>query len=1494
MQEAHPEGFTKTQAGAFKRITNEIAGLRYDLARPLALENIPVPAERKSTIPSTIVLTARNDYTRSRAIYDAITEAAIGVHHNANTAVDDILEGKSPSVTPRDLYDAFAQTRAQLREHFGDKVTLYRVEGKQREKATKNYATTREGALQYGGPDVVSREVPVSDVIAINPGLSGTYEEIIVGKPPETGVDSAAKQAEVPPHGAEPTAAGAEQRGSFLVTHAGRGDDFARAIARSAAEHPFGTSVTVKPAEFYSDPANKVFLSPDHLAGAVVTPEGELVSVFRHPKGSKEDIKAILREANTHVTKGDAYDIKGGLPSYYAKQQQVPVARVAWDDAFAPPNWDYAAHGRPDVVYMVRDPDGVLGVKGAEDYNKIREKVPLMSYDDAVKAQSEGVERVRRVSRAERAVGFGSENAAYRRLPDTERAAQESKGMEPTVARQVFEQRGQEADLAEALDLIKQVGPEEARRMAEDRTTGMHEAIRSAIYVHLIDAADAHIEEAEKSKDTDEINAAIRDRQALSHAKAPQATEHGQGIAMLGQIGRTVKGGTLHEYIKHTDTEQEAQLGPEGTKATNDFVEGTNAIVKSHVDEMIPPETAGQPPSREPKRPGSLPPALFPIIPVTDSIWTRYRKDAASRIANFVESRIAPPPDRVDLHEFEKRFVEEVRARMADSLPQKEKGQPIPAIKALSDAIKNPEKYQDLADTLRSEMVTRFGEGSPPVDMFDTELANIGVRTYDGRLLGLAGDQAYELAQTKVREVARKHFSDTERLNRSLADALVQQAGLSKEKATALADELSRDMDKRTQAERYSMVQRLIARSLKPQERKVLRGLSRVIDLNNMGALTTPAAREAVARELGLPHADPQQIYRISKLSDAVSQATTVASKARATLALASELRESKRLGHWSKPIDIGTGFWYANLLGGTTTLVKGSWDIMSTADAMLTTMVANPRNAGVLLSGWLHGLSEASMRARAVLTTGRGGVGYDPMAGGYPDKQGKPQPLSNLESIPTYHKYVPRIFKALEVFFYTPAREAYAKLVATKLLQSEYKGAELRREVRDKLGLDPALFEKFRAQAEAEGFTGVDVGLRAGQLIEQHRNTTFEGREGHAAGHRFGKELVLTNEPRGWNGVIYRAFRDTVGDVKPGGLPVLKPFFAFLKVPTNFINLTMNYSPIGIARALKGQVGETIKERYRPTVDERNRLLIQGFVGTALMGGWYAWIHSDDNKDKFFDITASGPKDATKRRQLQQAGWQPHSLKFGDTYVGFGHSPWFLPLEVMGTMSDSAKWGIGQRDEAIFDMPSVDAALRGAAGVFSLPMLTGSSNLMDFVQNKATPQRWNKFAASSLGSLLFPRGAQQVDQVIDPTEYRASGILGALRSQVPFLRRNETPLLGPTGDPMRYSPLGRFVSHEVPGVADELSKMGVFISNEERPKIGPIGHKKAATGSEYALYQEWAGKDISQALSARMSQIKDLPPEEAQKAVNFITATARRNAHIRLENMHHELATSP
>lgn len=186
------EELSKEEAEQFFKLNKEISDIKYDLEKnyyqDISEKNIK--DERLTSLDKNVYVQARKDLLSNKDIYDAIEEASFGVFFNSDTAVDDIMEGKNKKVTAEELYNTFSKTRELLRKQYGDTITLYRVEGLQKPKATKNYGSSLAYTKQYG-PKVNSYNIKVKDIIAINTNRNGTYEDIIVAS---NGIDNYLKE----------------------------------------------------------------------------------------------------------------------------------------------------------------------------------------------------------------------------------------------------------------------------------------------------------------------------------------------------------------------------------------------------------------------------------------------------------------------------------------------------------------------------------------------------------------------------------------------------------------------------------------------------------------------------------------------------------------------------------------------------------------------------------------------------------------------------------------------------------------------------------------------------------------------------------------------------------------------------------------------------------------------------------------------------------------------------------------------------------------------------------------------------------------------------------------------------------------------------------------------------------------------------------------------------------------------------------------------------
>ncbi len=145
-------------------------------------------------------------------------------------------------------------------------------------------------------------------------------------------------------------------------------------------KNPHAASVYVYDEDEYR--TMRLLVTDDGKAGVALKGD-EVVSAFAHkdcahPRASR----AMLRHATALGGRRlDCFDTV--LPKFYADAGFVPVARLKWNDEYAPDGWDYDTFrtfndGRPDVVFMAYDPDRVGGkyTPGVGEY--------VDDYDDGI------------------------------------------------------------------------------------------------------------------------------------------------------------------------------------------------------------------------------------------------------------------------------------------------------------------------------------------------------------------------------------------------------------------------------------------------------------------------------------------------------------------------------------------------------------------------------------------------------------------------------------------------------------------------------------------------------------------------------------------------------------------------------------------------------------------------------------------------------------------------------------------------------------------------------------------------------------------------------------------------------------------------------------------------------------------------------------------------------------------------------------------------------
>lgn len=679
--------------------------------------------------------------------------------------------------------------------------------------------------------------------------------------------------------------------------------------------------------------------------------------------------------------------------------------------------------------------------------------------------------------------------------------------------------------------------------------------------------------------------------------------------------------------------------------------------------------------------------------------------------------------------------------------------------------------------------------------------------------------------------------------------------------------------------------------SEKPVKRMLdaLKGVNRVMELNRLGALTRDDLIDMAGNALGLPGVDGAKLKKLAELADAVAAAKNPAHKQEAEIKLAEQLADYRGIGR----ADLETSLLALNILFSMNTqAVNAGGNTFQLMIELGTAALANPKRTGDLLTGFSQGLDLGKVQAASIWQTGRSTR----------DFQDKTLGLSNIIERADYAKLYPsmpkplvaalnarakllskvgRFMRLMDAMAYYPAREAYARMMTAKLLESDaLQGEALAKAVDTALSITPAQLESARKQATSEGFVGLQQARRTYDIVEERRLDNPDAKQAALAAERFGAETTFTNEPVGNAGIVYRAARDLAGNLKINGIPVLRPWLMFLRTPTNIFNATANWIPgVGALRATYGMKGTTKDaqgkyEKIEFNEDERNRLYLKSALSSVGMAGLIIAVAKG-----LLDVTASGPDDGEKRKQLRASGWLPFSVRLGKDgdYISYRDTTMLMPLALVGHVVDAMRYK-KPKEDMFLGNPIGDALLSAPTIIFETSPLTGTAELLEAASGQGNIGRT---LAKLPANAIIPgnRFLMELDRIMDRKLYRSDQIT----ESVPFARRRGYVASDVLGRDVELSPTQRFVGN---ARADELDRTlrekGAWIPGVSgQTKMGDT----TMTDQQRNEYMRQSGVRIQLRLMGMLPALQVMDKEGVQREVDRVTREERRDVLVRMRD---------
>lgn len=241
--------------------------------------------------------------------------------------------------------------------------------------------------------------------------------------------------------------------------------------------------------------------------------------------------------------------------------------------------------------------------------------------------------------------------------------------------------------------------------------------------------------------------------------------------------------------------------------------------------------------------------------------------------------------------------------------------------------------------------------------------------------------------------------------------------------------------------------------------------------------------------------------------------------------------------------------------------------------------------------------------------------------------------------------------------------------------------------------------------------------------------------------------------------------------------------------------------------------------------------------------------------------ITGRGPADPETRKILQQAGWQPYSIRVGNSYVSFQKLDPFATI--LGVFADIYDFGR-------FDMegdPSTATQILSGVGISlannftNKSYLTGISNFMEAMSDpeRFVPKLMQRYAGS-----LVPNALNQTNSTISGDEYvrEVRSMLDAMMARIPGLSDNLPPQRNMLGEPIVKTQsagtdtIGQWADIWIPVAYQEVSSdiLAREIAVLKYPFHPP---RKTRNGLDLTEFKSASGQDAYDAWNEKIGTIK-------------------------------------
>ena len=239
-----------------------------------------------------------------------------------------------------------------------------------------------------------------------------------------------------------------------------------------------------------------------------------------------------------------------------------------------------------------------------------------------------------------------------------------------------------------------------------------------------------------------------------------------------------------------------------------------------------------------------------------------------------------------------------------------------------------------------------------------------------------------------------------------------------------------------------------------------------------------------------------------------------------------------------------------------------------------------------------------------------------------------------------------------------------------------------------------------------------------------------------------------------------YRTFQKQLGNFGTKVMSLrdsvypMKYIIPFIKTPTNIMKFTLERTPANFAKVMwdfrKGKI----------TAEQLSSELSKPVLGSLISAAAVLYVLDGT-------ITGGAPKNKKERELKYASGWQPYSIKIGDTYYSYSR---LEPIgSILGLTADFVNT-VKHADEKTSNEIASELVLSVTKNLSSKTFLSGLSKFMDALSD---PEHYGATYVEQLAGSLVPSGVAAVARSVDPNMREVESPLDSIKARIPMMSKS-------------------------------------------------------------------------------------------------------------------------